>query len=108
MFFQNTKRKNIKYKPGSKIACNNCSFLTDDSLNFSTHRKTKHQKPIVKTSTRDNSVLNIMNENMDLSAISMSNETIEKVPEITLEESAPKEEIIILQKKQDIMCSIFV
>ena len=88
---------------GSKISCQKCEFTADDSMNMSTHRKITHTNSPKKkisygpteerefvTSTRDNSVVGVMNENISIvEIISDSDELETSVP---LEEKKFKED----------------
>ena len=80
----------MKYRPGSKSECNKCNFSADDSIDVKTHKMKKHL-PQVSTSTRDNSVLAVMNE--DISAIDVQEESDESSALVTLDESIKKKHI---------------
>ena len=40
--FGKTQRKNVRYRPGSKLSCNKCDYSADDTSNMSMHRKITH------------------------------------------------------------------
>ena len=102
-----TQRKNVKYRPGSKLSCHKCEFTADDTSNMSTHRKITHtnkkkiaylvtdQKEII-TSTRDNSVVEIMNENVSTAGIISDSDD--------LEEEIKEEELIVSRKFHCFLC----
>ena len=73
--FSNVKRKDLKFKPGSKLTCSKCDFSANTSANMSAHRNSAHNEQFISvgssnrliTSTRDNSIVSVLNE--DVSAI---------------------------------------
>ena len=83
----NAKRKDVKYRPGSKLSCNKCEFSSDTSSNMSTHKRDSHSNVMNNrssyfeaidntkaiTSTRDNSIVGILNE--DISVIDLLDDT---------------------------------
>ena len=69
--FSNVKRKDLKFRPGTKFACSKCDFSSNTSANMSAHRNSAHNdqfsggrvnRPI--TSTRENSILSVLNEDV--------------------------------------------
>ena len=86
--FGSTKRKNVKYRPGSKSA--------DDSIDLKAHKRKKHANEglvvssiielnKISTSTRDNSVSDLLNE--DISAIELLDDSEETDTAGDMEES---------------------
>ena len=59
----NIKHKDVKFRPGSKLACNKCEYSSETSSNMSAHRRNLHSNVLdisdivnkkALTSTRDN------------------------------------------------------
>ena len=98
----NAKRKDVKYRPGSKFSCNRCEYSANTSINMSAHKRIRHsnfmnnsssyfeaiENTKVVTSTRDNSVVSILNE--DTSVIDLLDGTIDMAIQTkeTLEEES--------------------
>ena len=85
------KRKDVKFRPGAKFACNKCDFSSENTANLSTHRKALHlnnsriKSGVTFSSTRDNSiVIDVMNE--DLSVIDILDDTTEDDVRVSLNE----------------------
>ena len=84
-----TKRKDVKYRPGSKLSCNKCEFSSNTSNNMSAHKRNRHSNIMINTSsyfeaientkavtsTRENSIVSILNE--DTSVIDLLDDTID-------------------------------
>ena len=90
--FSNGKRKDLKFGPRTKLACNKCNFSSTTSANLSAHRKSAHTDIFSSglenralTSTRDNSIVDVLNE--DVSAIELLEDS-HSGSEIELEEKA--------------------
>ena len=111
--FGTTKRKNVRYRPGSnKFSCNKCDYDADDSSNMSTHRRISHPNDKKKslpsleviTSTRDNSLIEIMNEDISIVDIDEKEDLKVAIPMLTLEEAVEKEVPIIPNKFHCYIC----
>ena len=111
--FGKMKRKDVKFRPGSKLACKKCDFAADDTSNMSTHNRITHpgkknisyvsiEKNEVVTSTRDNSVVAIMDENISIEEINDEDE--EPKPPVTLEEEVAEEQLPLSHKFHCFLC----
>ena len=103
-----TKRINVRYRPGSKLSCNKCDFSADDTSNMSMHKRITHaskRRIVISniemneaiTSTRDNTMSEVLNENISVTDLIEDNENTTAVPRITLTESLT--EVLVPQHK---------
>ena len=103
--FGKTQRRNVRYRPGSRLSCNKCDFSADDTSNMSMHKRITHEskrKIVISniemneaiTSTRDNTISEVLNENISVTELMDDNEDEKVVHEITL-----TEDIVVPQHK---------
>ena len=113
--FGKTQRKNVRYRPGSRLSCNKCDFSADDTSNMSMHKRITHEskrKIVISniemneaiTSTRDNTMSEVLNENISVTDLMDDNEDTKVVTKITLTESLTDEVIVPQHKLHCFLC----
>ena len=95
--FGKTLRKNVRYRPGAKLSCKECDYSADETSNMSIHKRITHpsKRKIVLskvemnqaiTSTRENSMSEVLNENISVTDLTNDHEVSRDDPKETLEE----------------------